>query len=136
MADNRDRLFFAFATVALTGGLLFAGRVGEAREPFEASVPYLLRYDLSYRFAETAALYAALCGDAATAARCLGHASAGRLAHDEPDIDPNLAEAAARTRALLAPLPVDQVEAWMREGEAMTDAQVLHAAVAAGKPAA
>jgi len=136
MADNRDRMFFAFATAALACGLLFAGRVREAREPFEASAPYLVRYDLSYRFAETAALYAALCGDAATAARCLGHASAGRLAHDEPDIDPNLAEAGARTRALFARLPVEQVEAWMNEGEAMTDAQVLDAAVAAGRAAA
>jgi len=136
MADNRDRLFFAFATLTLACGLLFAGRVREAREPFEAAVPFMLRYDLNYRFAEIAALYAALCGDPATAARCLGHGVAGRTAHGEPDVAPHMVSARERTLARLDQVPASEVEAWMREGAAMTDAQVLHAAVAAGQAAA
>jgi predicted ATPase/DNA-binding winged helix-turn-helix (wHTH) protein len=136
LEDNRDRLFYAFATVALTSALLLAGRLDEAREPFEAAVPFLLRYDLTYRFAEIAALYAALAGDLTTAAHCLGHSIAGRAAHQEPELGMQHAIADARVRARLERFPASQVDAWIREGQRMTDEQVLHAAVAAGRAAA
>ena len=136
LADNRDRLFYAFATIALTSGLLLANRPREAQAPFEAAVPYLLRYDLSYRFAEVAALYSALSGDLPTAARCLGHSIAGRAIHQEPEYGLHLAIAESSVRKCLEQFPASQVDAWILEGQRMTDEQILQAAVAAGRAAA
>jgi tetratricopeptide (TPR) repeat protein len=133
LGQSYDRLFYLFATTSLVYALCIGGDAEAAREPIEAAVPLLLRYDNAFRFAHMGALYAALQGDLPAAARMLGYAARVIEARDELDLDSNAVTAGERVRTLLAGVPAEQLETWRREGAELTDAAAFRGILHAGK---
>ena len=133
LAHSHDPLFYMFASMAQVSALLFTGSLLAAREPLVAAVPLMLRYDLFYRFAKTAALYAALSGDLACAARLLGYAQA---TYETRDIEQDIAEVEAgeRAGALLAAVPQAQRETWMAEGGLLSGGDAYRAVLRSDDP--
>ena len=117
----------------MTTSLLFKNDVGAAREAFVVAAPLILRYDLGFRYADTAALLAALEGRMDTAARMLGYSDAAFAAHADDARDPNEATARGKVMQRLSETqPAADIERWMREGMRLSDEDAYRLALSAG----
>jgi hypothetical protein len=64
----------------------------------------------------------------------LGYSEAAQRLHEDLDRDPNERIVAERIHQRLSEVPTEQLEAWRREGAAMTDAAAFRLVLAAGTP--
>ena len=135
LAGSHDQMFYLFASMVLVNALLIAGDANAAREPFESALPLLLLYDMDYRYAPPAALYAALHGDLRATARMLGYAEAANAVHGERVLDPNEQTVRDLAAERLANTPDAQREAWMAEGRALSAGDAFGAVLRAGQGA-
>jgi predicted ATPase len=129
LASRHDRLFHLFALMGIVTACAIKGDAAAARAPFTEAMPLILRYDMVYRYADTAALFAALEGRFATSARLLGYSDACYAERGESMRDENEATAREHAERRLAHVPSAERDAWIREGAQLDDAEAYSEAL-------
>jgi predicted ATPase len=128
LARRRDRLFHTFALMALVNALMLKGDSAAARAPFREAMPLVLRYDVAFRYADTAALFALREGRLAAGARLLGFSDAANARHEDERAPTERAAREAALRCLSKVSPAER-DAWMCEGAQGRDSELFPAAL-------
>lgn len=126
-----DKLFHLYAVGSLATALLFKAEPVAARQALARAAPLIVRYDLGFRYAATAALLAAHEGRWEAAAQLLGYGAAAAAAHGVDADRPT--EVMAREHALqrlAAHARPDELEAWKHQGSFLSIEEAYRLALA------
>jgi hypothetical protein len=131
LAPRRDKLFYMYSLGSLATALLFKPDTAAAREALTTAAPLVVRFDLGFRYAATAALLAAQEGRLQVAARLLGYGDAAFVAHGLDAHRPTELRARDLTMQRLA-ASADQnvIEEWKRSGASLTVEEAYRLALA------
>ena len=130
---RHDRFFSMYAFGTLASALLFKGDPAAARQALAQAAPLVVRYDLGFRYAATAALLAAHEGRWEASAQLLGYGAAAAAAHGVDADRPTEVMARDQALQLLAShaRPGD-IEAWKHQGSSLTVEEAYRLALVFG----
>ena len=117
---RHDRFFSTYAVGTLASALLFKGDPVAARHALAQAAPLIVRYDLGFRYAATAALLAAQEGRWEASAQLLGYGAAAAAAHGVDAVRPTEVMARDQALQLLAShARPGEIEAWKHQGSSL-----------------
>jgi hypothetical protein len=131
LAPSRDKLFYMYSLGSLATALLFKPDTAAAREALTMAAPLIVRFDLGFRYAATAALLAAQEGRLQAAARLLGYGEAAFVAHGLDAHRPTELRARELTlQRLSACANANDIENWKSTGATLTVEEAYRLALA------
>lgn len=117
---RHDRFFSTYAVGTLASALLFKGDPAAARNALAQAAPLIVRYDLGFRYAATAALLAAHERRWEASAQLLGYGAAAAAAHGVDADRPTEVMARDQALQLLAShARPGEIEAWKHQGSSL-----------------